>query len=83
MSASEWLQLLAGALLACFVLVVAMFVQRVVRYARRHRRLANRRFMRRYRATASATPLVRRPRLTGIGRDPAVPAAPPDNRRAA
>jgi hypothetical protein len=82
-TAPMWLSLLSGVLLGCFVLAVVVFVTRVVRYLRRHRRLANRRFLRRYRA-ANPTPLaLPRPCPAGTRRDPAVPATPPPNRRAA
>lgn len=85
MTAAEWLSLLLGVLLGGCVLVAVVFVTRVVQYERRHHRLANRRFKRRYRMANSTTQFVRRPRPcpAGTGPAPVVPATPPPSRRAA
>lgn len=83
MTAAELLPSLSGPLLAGFVIVAVVFVTRIVRHVRRHRPLANRRFMRRYRATTPTTPFIRRPHPAGTGLDPALPASLPHNRRVA
>jgi len=72
---------LSGVLLGWFVVIAALFVTRVVRHLRRHRRLANRRFMRRYRASR---PPVRRTRPASLTRGASTaPAVSPPHRRTA
>lgn len=82
MTAAEWLSLFLGVLLGGCALIAVVFVTRVVQCTRRHHRLANRRFKRRYRMANPTTQFVR-PRLAGTGPAPAVPATPPPYRRAA
>lgn len=83
MSTSDWLSSLALALLGGAVLVVAVVIVRIVRYSRRHRRLANRRFRRRYRAANPTALVAYRPRPTGTNRNCASPALSSAHRRAA
>ena len=83
MTAAEWLSLFLGVLLGGCVLVAVVLVTRVIQYTRRHHRLANRRFKRRYRMANPTTLVVRRRRPAGTGPAPAVPATPPPSRRAA
>lgn len=82
MPLTEWLLSLINALLAGVAVAAAVFVTRVVTYLRRHRPIANRRFVRHYRAehptTSRATMMPSRSSLPLVARypDPAGAIAP-------